>query len=103
MEAIHTISRMDTNGRVTIPKGIRESYNLRVGEPLEFIPSEDGTFEMRKFPLRDRVIEGAKDLHHLIVQNSENLDPEYIERINRHLKMVMVLMNKAVRDSEQTR
>ena len=103
MKALNMVCHIDTNGRVSVPKGIRDMYNFQIGQPLEFIPKGDGLIEVRKFPLHDRVVEGAKDLHNLVKQHSEHLDPEYVERIDRHLKMVIVLMNKAVRDSEQTR
>lgn len=49
MKATSSVRRMDSLGRVAIPKEIRRTIGLREGDPFEFFMSEKGDLILRVF------------------------------------------------------
>jgi AbrB family looped-hinge helix DNA binding protein len=40
-------TRMTSRGRITLPREVRVTLNLRPGDRIRFLPQEDGTVRMR--------------------------------------------------------
>ncbi len=39
---------LDTLGRIVIPKNLREYYDIKLGEELSLVPTEDGILIVKK-------------------------------------------------------
>lgn len=51
MKATGIVRRIDDLGRVVIPKEIRRTFHIRVGDPLEIYTSKDGEVIFKKYSL----------------------------------------------------
>lgn len=49
MKATGIVRRIDDLGRVVIPKEIRRTYRIRVGDPLEIFTDRDGQIVFKKY------------------------------------------------------
>lgn len=49
MKATGIVRRIDELGRVVIPKEIRRTYRIRVGDPLEIFTDRDGQIVFKKY------------------------------------------------------
>jgi AbrB family transcriptional regulator, stage V sporulation protein T len=49
MKATGIVRRIDDLGRVVIPKEIRRTYKIRVGDPLEIFVDKDGEVILKKY------------------------------------------------------
>jgi AbrB family looped-hinge helix DNA binding protein len=50
-------ARVQERGQVTVPKAIRDRYNIGCGTTLEFIPLGEDTFECRVVPRATDLLE----------------------------------------------
>ncbi|MBQ9625157.1 MAG: AbrB/MazE/SpoVT family DNA-binding domain-containing protein, partial [Clostridia bacterium] len=49
MKATGIVRRIDELGRVVIPKEIRRTYRIRVGDPLEIFTDREGQIVFKKY------------------------------------------------------
>lgn len=53
MKATGAVRRVDTLGRIIIPKQVRESLRIKEGDPLEFFTTKDGGIVLKPWQKYD--------------------------------------------------
>lgn len=51
--------KVDTMGRVTIPKGIRQLCNINIGDQIEFIIKDTNTIELKVNTLKNESVDST--------------------------------------------
>ena len=59
MKATGIVRRIDDLGRIVIPKEIRRTLRIRMGDPLEIYTSPDGEVIFRKYSVLGEMSENA--------------------------------------------
>lgn len=56
MKATGIIRRIDELGRIVIPKELRRTLNIKVGDPIEIFTADDGVIALRKYEPSNSVL-----------------------------------------------
>lgn len=75
--------RVTSKGQVTIPKKIRERFDIREGDVLAFVSAEDGSLRVQKLTLPD-VAEAQRRLG--AIAAAENITDEDVYRWAREAR-----------------
>jgi antitoxin PrlF len=84
------LATITSKGQVTVPKDIRERYNITPGTQLDFKPNDDGTFSVR--PLKRSalsiagVLKRAKQQPVTVEQMNQAVADMAVERFRRSSK-----------------
>lgn len=49
MKAIGVVRKIDDLGRLVIPKELRDTLNIEIGSPMEFLINNDGEIVIKKY------------------------------------------------------
>ena len=66
MKATGIIRRIDELGRIVIPKELRGTLHIKVGDPIEIFTADDGVIALRKYEPTDSVLSYLERLEALI-------------------------------------
>lgn len=66
MKATGIIRRIDELGRIVIPKELRRTLHIKVGDPIEIFTADDGVIALRKYEPTDSVLSYLKLLEAII-------------------------------------
>lgn len=66
MKATGIIRRIDELGRIVIPKELRRTLNIKVGDPIEIFTADDGVIALRKYEPSNSVLNYLERLEALI-------------------------------------
>lgn len=66
MKATGIIRRIDELGRIVIPKELRRTLNIKVGDPIEIFTADDGVIALRKYEPSNSVLSYLERLEALI-------------------------------------
>ena len=70
MKATGIIRRIDELGRIVIPKELRRTLNIKVGDPIEIFTADDGVIALRKYEPSNSVL-SYLELLETIINNEE--------------------------------
>ena len=56
MKATGIIRRIDELGRIVIPKELRRTLHIKVGDPIEIFTADDGVIALRKYEPSNSVL-----------------------------------------------
>ena len=66
MKATGIIRRIDNLGRIVIPKELRRTLHIKVGDPIEIFTADDGVIALRKYEPSNSVLSYLDRLEALI-------------------------------------
>lgn len=66
MKATGIIRRIDELGRIVIPKELRRTLHIKVGDPIEIFTADDGVIALRKYEPSNSVLSYLERLEALI-------------------------------------
>ena len=66
MKATGIVRKMDELGRIVIPKELRRTLHIKVGDPIEIFTADDGVIALRKYEPSNSVLSYLERLEALI-------------------------------------
>ena len=93
MKATGIVRRIDELGRVVIPKELRRTLGIKIGDPLEIFAEDSGEITLRKFAYEGKAAEAAKLVYNL----TENMPPDLGKRIRAMVEPVIETLTKEIR------
>ena len=80
------IAKMTSKGQVTIPKAVRDALNLRTGDRIEFILTEDGQIIMKPRTKRVEDLIGMLEKETSVKSTIEEMNEAVREKFRREFR-----------------
>lgn len=93
MKATGMVRRVDTLGRIVIPKEIRRTLALSDGTPMELFV-EGNQIILKNYKPEDNLLETIKVLEKQLEQEAEIMEPEKAKALRSHIKQIRAELRK---------
>ncbi len=93
MKATGIVRRIDELGRIVVPKELRRTLGINIGDPVEIFTGDNGEIILRKFSFEGR----AKDAAKLVYDLTAEMPLDLARRIRAMVEPIIDTLNKEVK------